>query len=539
MQFFKNICSYRLVRLVSPFIAVVLLQAIVAGISLDVLASVRAYVAGEAIWSRSQKNAVYALQLYLDSGEETFLRQHKVSMAVPLGDRIARQAMESDTPDYELARDGFIQGGNHADDIPSMIWLFRYFREVSYLKAAIEQWRATDSMLLQLAVFSDAIRFEMKSGLRNDEARLRSLSSELYEVNSNLTERANAFSGVLGEGSRAIKAILSLVNLATATILITLVFWHTRRLVLQRQAFETALHNEKQRLAWQASHDSLTGLANRREFEERLKENLRQFEAGDQPHALIFLDLDQFKIVNDTCGHLAGDQLLRNVSNVLERESSSDKVLARLGGDEFGLLLPNCDQEKAANIAERLRSSVESLAFVWGDRSFNVTASIGIACLAEAETSVEKALRQADIACYEAKERGKNRVQTYHADDTELLLRVDEMTWVHRIQEALENQRFCLYAQDILPLKPAYAVGRHLELLLRLKDQAGNLISPAQFIPPAERYGLMPLIDRWVVRNAFKQLAAARAKPALVPIVKCGINLSVCLIMKLGDISDL
>jgi len=399
MRYFREMLSYRLIRLVLPFIAVVLLQAFIAGLSLDVLASVRAYVAGEAIWSRSQKNAVYSLHLYLNSGDEIFLRQHKVSISVPLGDLIARQAMESDKPDYELARAGFIQGGNHLDDIPSMIWLFRYFREVSYLKVAIEQWRATDSLLLQLAVFGEAIQSEMKSGLRDDEARSRALSSNLYAVDSNLTERANAFSAVLGEGSRAIKAILSIVNLATATILITLVFWHTRRLVLQRQAFEGALHEEKRRLSWQASHDSLTGLANRREFEERLKEKLHQSKAGHFQHALIFLDLDQFKIVNDTCGHLAGDQLLRDVSRVLERETRPGDVLARLGGDEFGLLLPNCNQQKAVNIAERLRSSVEGLAFVWGDRSFGVTASVGIACLTEAETSVENALRQADICC--------------------------------------------------------------------------------------------------------------------------------------------
>jgi EAL domain-containing protein (putative c-di-GMP-specific phosphodiesterase class I) len=154
-----------------------------------------------------------------------------------------------------------------------------------------------------------------------------------------------------------------------------------------------------------------------------------------------------------------------------------------------------------------------------------VTASIGSASISEAGVSIEEALRQADMACFGANEKGRNRVQTYHLDDAELLQRVGEMTWVHRIQEAFENQRFCLYAQEILPLRGELVVGRHFELLLRLRDQTGQLISPAEFIPPAERYGLMTLIDRWVVRHAFKELAHQMARPRSLPIVKCGINL--------------
>jgi diguanylate cyclase (GGDEF)-like protein len=525
MRYLRENSAYRLIRLVSPFIIIVLLQAFIAGLSLDVLASVRAYVAGEAIWSRSQKNAVYSLHLYLNSGQASFLRQYNAALAVPLGDRIARQALEQDLPDLELARTGFAQGGNHPDDIPGMIWLFRYFHQVSYLKAAIEQWRATDPILLQLVVFGEAIQSELKSGPLPD-SRVQFLSSQLNEVNDNLTLLANAFSEVLGEGSRAIKAILTLVNLATATALVLLVLWHTQRLISQRQAFEAALSEEKKRLAWQATHDSLTELSNRRAFEATLKERLRQFRPGDAPHVLVFIDLDQFKIVNDTCGHLAGDQLLRDISQVLKRAIRPGDVLARLGGDEFGLLLPHCDPQEAEKITERLRSSIERFAFAWGERSFTVTASIGSACLADTETSVEKALQQADIACYEAKTKGKNRVQTYHADDVELLQRVGEMTWVHRIQEGLENQRFCLYSQELLPLGKESVSGRHFELLLRLVDQDGKVISPAEFIPPAERFGLMPLIDRWVVRNAFRDLANELARPSSLPIAQCAINLS-------------
>ena len=366
----------------------------------------------------------------------------------------------------------------------------------------------------------------MTDGLLQDKSRVQFLSSELYELNGGLTGRANAFSEVLGEGSRAIKTLLTFANVVTAVALILLVIWHTRRLVLQREAFETALNDEKKRLAWQATHDPLTDLANRREFEARLSEELERFRAGDMPNALVFLDLDQFKIVNDTCGHLAGDELLRQVSQILKREMRAGDALARLGGDEFGLLLPRCEPQLALRIAERLRSSIENLNFLWEGQTFNVTASIGIACISEAGLSIEGALSHADIACYGAKEKGRNRLQMYHSGDAELQERVEQMTWVHRIQEALEHQRFCLYVQEILPLRKEYAMGRHFELLLRLKDQDGNIVSPAEFIPPAERYGLMPLIDRWVVRNAFRLLAAELAQPTSLPIAKCAINLS-------------
>jgi diguanylate cyclase (GGDEF)-like protein len=514
---------YRLLRLIAPFVAVVLLQAFIAGLSINVLSSVRAYVGGESLWSRGEKNAVYFLNLYLQTGQQKFFDQYKAGLAVPLADLYARQALEQG--DWPAAAEFYLQGGNHPDDIPGLIWLFRYFRRISYLKVAIEQWVSTDSLLLQLAEFGDHIQSEMKGGALKDEPRLRLLRSQLYEINGVVTVRANKFSEVLGEGSRSIKVILTVVNVTTAIVLVLLLVWHTQRLVQQREAFENALHEEKQRLAWQAMHDSLTGLGNRRAFEAKLGEELGRFGDGDIPHALVFLDLDQFKVVNDTCGHLAGDQLLRGISKILQRGARPGDVLARLGGDEFALVLTHCEPQQVEKIVERMRAAIESFVFPWNGRSFGVTASIGVACITEAGTSVQEALRQADLACYGAKEKGRNRVQIYHSGDAELAQRVDEMTWVHRIQEALEYQRFCLYAQEIIPLRVKHAGGRHFELLLRLSDQAGNMVSPGAFIPPAERYGLMPLIDRWVVRNAFKQLAKALARPHSFAIEKCGINL--------------
>ena len=527
MSSFKGHGSIHLMRLLAPFVAVVLFQALIAGFSLEVMSSVRAYVAGEAMWSRSQKNAVYFLHLYLHSGDPTVFDQYRTSLAVPTGDSSARLALQKQPADLEVARGGLLQGGSHPDDVSGMIWLFRYFGGVSFMQAAIKQWTAADPMLLELTIFGEAIRSEMRDGVIGDPARLRFLSSKLYELNKELTERANAFSTVLGEGSRAIKTILSFVNLVTALALILLMTWHTRRLILQRKAFEDALRAEKERLVFQASHDSLTGLGNRRVFEARLESELRRLDRGNDELALMFLDLDQFKIVNDTCGHAAGDRLLCEISGLLQRDRRSVDLVARLGGDEFGLILPCSTTPAAAEIAEQLRLMIEQFSFSWGERTFNVTSSIGLARISGAHTTVEEALRQVDVACHSAKEKGRNRVQIYHPQDVELLQRVDEMTWVHRIQDALEHQRFRLYAQEIVPLQQQRGdAGRHFELLLRLKDASGNIISPSEFIPAAERYGLMTLIDRWVVRNAFRQLAEAIAGRHPASIATCSINLS-------------
>ncbi|MCK1424444.1 GGDEF domain-containing protein [Bradyrhizobium sp. 180] len=397
------------IKLVSPFVMVVVLQAAIAGFSLEVMSSVRAYVAGEALWSRSQKNAVYFLNRYLHSGEASQFAQYRAALAVPIGDQFARWALERDPVDVEVARIGFLQGGNHPDDVPGLIWLYRYFNRVSFLHEAIREWAATDPMLLELSVFGEVIRSELENGPIQNDGRLQFLSSRLSELNTQFTVHAKRFSTVLGEGSRAIKVTLTCINIVTAATLILLLIWHTRRLVLQRQAFEEALHAEKERLAWQASHDWLTGLSNRRAFEASLQSELDNAAAG--PLGLILLDLDQFKSVNDTCGHLAGDRLLCQVSRLLQQDRHAHDLVARLGGDEFGLILPRCPPSNAVDIAERLRRSFELFNFAWDDRCFAVTASIGVACITDRNTTLEDAMRRADAACYRAKEKGRNRVQ--------------------------------------------------------------------------------------------------------------------------------
>ncbi|MBD8574623.1 EAL domain-containing protein [Pseudomonas syringae] len=279
-------------------------------------------------------------------------------------------------------------------------------------------------------------------------------------------------------------------------------------------------------LSWQAAHDPLTGLVNRSEFEYRLEQLLAHQGAS---HALLLLDLDQFKLINDGHGHAAGDQLLRHLCTVLPQGLREGDILARLGSDEFGILLHECSPQTAGEIAEGLRSMVEKLHFVWKGRAFMTTASIGMVLIDSLHQSLEDALRAADLACYMAKEKGRNRVQVYRPDDLELSLRSGEMAWIQRLHMALEEDRFCLYAQEIAPLEPE-GEGlhrRHVEILLRLRDESGGMVMPDRFIPAAERFGLMSTLDRWVVRRVLGLIAQSLerqpdgAQPAL-----CSINLS-------------
>jgi diguanylate cyclase (GGDEF)-like protein len=516
--------KHRLVRLVTPFVAVVLFQAFLAGLSLEMLSSVRAYVGGEGLWSKGQKDAIHFISVYSQTGDERLFDRFKMAIAIPLSDRAARYALEQHPLDLDAARDGFLGGGNHPDDIPGMIRLFRYFQYGPYIATAIKHWRGTDPFLDQLASLGAAIHQELSSA--PGAARRAAVYEEQIDlIDRRLAPFANAFSESLGEGSRFIKSVLTVANLLVALSLVFLIVWHTRKMLKQRLILEASEREFVERLCWQASHDALTGLVNRREFEIRLGTALDKLSRQPGELSLMFLDLDQFKVVNDTCGHAAGDQLLKQTSTLLHETLGARGVLARLGGDEFGVLLENCDANSAIGIAERLRLAVQELRFVWNGCVFSISASVGLVHVAEAD-AMEVTLRSADMACYMAKEKGRNRVQVYHPSDAEFVERIGEMVWVQRIRNGLDEQRFCLFAQEIRSLNEDEPDRSCIELLLRLHDEDGKLVQPGSFIPAAERYGLMPLIDRWVVRNAFALLASRLNSSEPVHLSSCAINLS-------------
>ena len=638
----------RLLGIVWPFIAVVLFQALLGGVSLYVLSAVRGYVAGESLWSKGQKDAIYYLNLYADSRDEAIFRKFQQAIAVPEGGHELRVALDREPPDLEAARAGILKGGNHPDDVSSLIWLYLNFRHFSYLEEAIDLWTVGDGYLIELNNVAQQMHGSITTG-QASEVDIRSWKARIFAINDSVTPAAKAFSDALGEGSRFILRLLLVTNFATALGLIVLALLRTHKLLAQRQVFANALQMEKERaqitlqsigdgvittdvegaiaymnpaaeamthwkaehatglplaalfnllddnaqtegltliehilsgrlsgasehskliqrldgstvsvtlvgapirhagkvsgavlvlhdmtqerqyianLSWQATHDALTGLANRREFEYRLEQALHNLTRQVGRHALMFLDLDQFKLVNDTCGHAAGDELLRHICALLQSGLRENDTLARLGGDEFGILLENCSPEAAEKIAEGLRQTVQNLHFVWKGRPFVTTVSIGLVHIAQTPTTLEASLRAADMACYMAKEKGRNRVQVYHADDSELSLRFGEMAWVQRLHMALEENRFCLYAQEIAALGPGDHGGGHIEILLRLHDEAGRMILPDSFIPAAERYGLMTSLDRWVVENVFKIIRQCLNESRQGPMAMCAINLS-------------
>ncbi len=261
----------------------------------------------------------------------------------------------------------------------------------------------------------------------------------------------------------------------------------------------------EEQLSFQASHDILTGLINRDEFENRANRLLSTIQYDGAEHAVCFLDLDQFKVVNDTCGHVAGDELLRQLGRLLRDTVRKRDTLARLGGDEFGVLMEHCTLEQAHRVADDILKVIMDYQFFWEGSAFRIGVSIGLVAITEANSNFTELFKQADAACYLAKDLGRNRIHAYHPDDTELAVRHGEMQWVGRISQALDEDRFCLFAQPIISLDGGGR--RHYELLVRMLDEQGDIILPSAFLPAAERYNLVEKLDAWVVSHACTFLA--------------------------------
>ncbi len=285
----------------------------------------------------------------------------------------------------------------------------------------------------------------------------------------------------------------------------------------------TDAHVLSEELTYQATHDALTGLLNRRAFEERLNHVLESARGGDSEHVMCYLDLDQFKVINDTCGHDAGDELLRQLCVQLKAKVRKRDTLARLGGDEFGVLMEHCALDQADRVADALRQTITDFRFAWEGREFRIGASIGMAAINASCENIAAVMSAADAACYVAKDQGRNRVHISRENDAELSRRYTEMEWVARINAALAEERFQLLYQPVFPISTEKRVGHHYELLLRMIEN-GKSISPAEFFPAADRYNLSSSLDRWVVRTALRWLD--EHPDHLRDLTLCAINLS-------------
>lgn len=261
-----------------------------------------------------------------------------------------------------------------------------------------------------------------------------------------------------------------------------------------------------QQLLWQASHDALTGLVNRREFERRLSELIETARSKGRQHALMYMDLDNFKAVNDTCGHSAGDELLRQLTAVMLTRMRGSDTLARLGGDEFGALLESCPPDQALRIAHAMRETVREFRFVWENKTFSVGVSIGLVPIDAESGNADHVLALADACCYEAKNKGRDRVQLYRPEESDAAGKQSELQLVSQINRAFEMGEFRLFRQRILPLAQTASEQPYYEVLVRMIDRSGALVPPTGFMPAAERYNLLTSIERWVISSLVEYL---------------------------------
>jgi len=282
--------------------------------------------------------------------------------------------------------------------------------------------------------------------------------------------------------------------------------------------------NLEQKIIYLASHDALTGLLNRNEFENLLNQELGDSEQRENLSTLLYLDLDQFKLVNDACGHIAGDELLQQVAEKIENNTKHGEVIARISGDEFAILLRDCDLSQAVIISERIRNALDQIRFAWGEKVFDVAVSIGVLAITDEYKTVMEVFSAADAACYAAKSSGRNRIHIYAEDDNIIQKRRNEVQWAQELKYALENDMFDLVCQPILSLKNQNVHSWYLEVLIRMRDRQGNNVMPMAFIPAAERYHQMVLVDKWVVSNTVKCLMSL--EPMQLENVRCFINIS-------------
>jgi diguanylate cyclase (GGDEF)-like protein/PAS domain S-box-containing protein len=647
----------KLLAVTWPLIAIAALMLSLCVASLSTLSSIRAFVNGEGMWSKAERQAIAELHRFAGSGSQDDYLRFRVELAVTLGDRAARLELQSSHPDYALARTGFLAGRNHPDDVSGMMLLFRLFRHSALLARPIGAWTRADELILQL----DEIGRQMRVGAITagpGRGRVEQLLAEAEDIHAEVAPLEDEFSASLGSTSRLVMKLLSLSLALCSVILVGIGAAISRNMIRRSERIAAALRESEEQafvaqarshvtlqsiadavlctnracevtyvnaaaeqlIGWpaaeavgrplatvlrilpepnthsvtseieqilageqrtgpatgsllqgrdgsttpiheraapirdshgevmgivfvmrditqerafaaqllhQATHDALTGLANRREFEQQLGWAILDQQRTGTDYALLYLDLDQFKVVNDTCGHAAGDELIRLVSWAVKQELRAGDVLARLGGDEFGILLANYPQQAALSLAESVRHRISALRFIWEGKVFSTNASIGVLSLTESLATVGDALSAADQACYMAKDNGRNRVQFYRPDDQEMRARHGEMRWVERLNRAIELDQFALFAQEIRPVgHPAGGAVEpsRFEVLIRMVDSDGTLIAPMAFIPAAERYGLMPRIDRWVIAKACSNLAALRERHGGIPM--CMINLS-------------
>jgi len=494
-----------LFQVIWPLLAVIICLLVIGALSLRFLTAARAYVSGEGFWSKAQKEAIIHLDHYASTGDDADYQKYRAAVEVTLGDKAARLALEQSPPDLDAAHAGFLQGRNAAADIPALIDMYRYFRNYSRFVDAIDAWREGDAYIAELMGLASDLRQGFAERSHSD-ASIAAVRARIRTINERLTPLEDRFSMQISEASREMRTLVSVVGLVVALLLVAAGVFVSQRML--------------SRVTFFAQFDPLTRLPNRHQFQHTLRQAIVRARRSERITAVLFIDIDGFKAVNDTLGHGAGDQVLIEMARRLQSSMRESDTVARLGGDEFVVIVEGLARSEDVQAVARKIIALCTPPFVLRDRELFITASIGVALYPADGDDAASLLMHADTAMYRAKASARNEVRFYSA---EMGRAINERFGLEmQLRHAVDHGEFEIYFQPIVDLYSGERVS--MEALLRWQHPEWGLVTPQRFMALAEQSGLIVPIGRWVLEQACSN---ARAwQQAQLPPIPVALNLS-------------